>query len=201
MDSSPNPEPISCNCTGVPKVHPSGLKTSLRLYGLVRILGSSDIRTRASVEILCTPCGNGNAIQAFVSRLDAELVVRSMLNDGYRAIPLAQFDPSDVIQSHQGWLSVFLCCGFSSQIGSLRLAKGGLPCLGWFVHAQTDPWTPGKFLHWGEEVAQTLLNAYSSVGMLNYNAWLNQIDDYSNHAMESCTEVAWRTLKACNPAQ
>jgi len=201
MHSSPSTVPPSSSCTLAPAVHPSGLKTSLRLYGLVRILGSSDIPARAPVEILCTPCGNGNAIQAFVSRLDAELVARSMPTSGYRAIPLAQFDPTDVIHAHQGWLSVFLCCGLSSQRGSLCLANGGLPSLGWFVHAQTGPWTPGRFLHWGEEVAQTLLDAYRSVGMPNYNAWLNQLDDYSCHAMDDCTELAWQALKACSAPQ
>ncbi|MEF9674189.1 hypothetical protein QNM99_27075 [Pseudomonas sp. PCH446] len=53
----------------------------------------------------------------------------------------------------------------------------------------------------GEEVAQTLLDAYRSVDMPNYNAWLNQLDDYSAHAMDDCTELAWQALKACRPPQ
>lgn len=197
MDSSRTTTP-----TLAPVVqHPSGLKSSLRLYGLVRIVGCSDTPARAPVEILCTPCGKGNAVQAFVSRLDAELVARSMPTSGYRVVPLARFDPTDVIHAHQGWLSVFLCCGLSSQGGSLYLESGGLKSLGWFVHTQTGPWTPGRFLHWGEEVAQILLDAYRSVGMPHYNEWLNQLDDYSTYAMDNCVEIAWRALEDCSPTQ
>lgn len=177
--------------------HPSGLRTSLRLYGLIRVLGSSDIPSLASAEVLCTPCGSGSAIRAFVSRLDAELVARSMPASGYRTIPLAQFDPTEFIQAHQGWLSIFLCCGLSSQRGSLTMPNGSLPSLGWFIHAQTGPWASGRFLNWGEEVTQTLLNAYQNVDMPNYNAWLNQLDSYSDYAMENCTQLAWRALKEC----
>lgn len=39
--------PIPCACTLDTSLHPSGLKTSLRLYGLVRIIGFSD--TPASI--------------------------------------------------------------------------------------------------------------------------------------------------------
>ncbi len=201
MRSSPMDVPIPCACTPDTLLHPSGLKTSLRLYGLVRIVGFSDAPTSTPVEILCAASGKGKAIRAFVSRLDAELVARSMPGTGYRVIPLAQFDPTEFIQQHQGWLTVHITCGFTSQRGTLRLANGDLTSLGWFVYAQTGPWAPGRFLNWGEEVAQTLLDAYRSVDMPNYNAWLNQLDDYSAHAMDDCTELAWQALKACRPPQ
>ncbi|WP_338525014.1 hypothetical protein NUH87_04970 [Pseudomonas batumici] len=193
--------PIPCSCTLDTSFHPSGLKTSLRLYGLVRIVGFSDTPASTPVEILCAASGKGKAIRSFVSRLDAELVARSMPGTGYRVIPLAHFDPTGFIQEHQGWLTVHITCGLTSQRGTLRLANGDLPSLGWFVHAQTGPWAPGRFLHWGEEVAQTLLDAYRSVGMPNYNAWLNQLDDYSGHAMDDCAELAWQALEACSPPQ
>ncbi|PCR95106.1 hypothetical protein CP336_17165 [Pseudomonas fluorescens] len=49
----------------------SGLRASIRLFGLVRNLGSSDNPHRPPVDILCTinPLG-GKAIRAFVSCLD-----------------------------------------------------------------------------------------------------------------------------------
>jgi hypothetical protein len=107
--------------------------------------------------------------------------------------------PTGFIQQHQGWLTVHITCGFTSQRGTLRLANGDLPSLGWFIHAQTGPWSPERFIHWGEEVAEILLSAYRSVGMPNYNAWLNQLDEYSTQAMDDCVEIAWQTLLACHP--
>ncbi|MFJ2364783.1 hypothetical protein ACIPIN_13990 [Pseudomonas sp. NPDC087697] len=199
MRSSPMDVPIPCACTLDTSHHPRGLKSSLRLYGLVRIVGFSDTPGSTPVEILCAASGEGKAIRAFVSRLDAELVARSMPGAGYRVVPLAQFDPTGFIQQHQGWLTVHITCGFSSQRGTLRLADGDLPSLGWFIYAQTGPWSPGRFIHWGEEVAEILLSAYRSVGMPNYNAWLNQLDDYSTQAMDNCVEIAWQTLRACRP--
>ena len=199
MRSSPMDVPVPCACTLDTSHHPSGLKTSLRLYGLARILGFSDTPASTPVEILCATSGKGKAIRAFVSRLDAELVVRSMPGTGYHVVPLAQFDPTGFIQQHQGWLSVHITCGFSSQRGTLRLADGDLPSLGWFIHAQTRPWSPGRFINWGEEVAEILIDAYRGAGMPNYNAWLNQLDGYSIQAMDSCVEIAWQTLLACRP--
>jgi hypothetical protein len=191
--------PFPCEYTLDTSLHPSGLKTSLRLYGLVRIVGFGDIPASTPVEVLCAASGEGKAIRAFVSRLDAELVARSMPDSGYRVVPLAQFDPTGFIQQHQGWLTVHITCGFSSRRDTLRLADGDLPSLGWFIYAQTGPWSPGRFIHWGEEVAEILLSAYRSVGLPNYNAWLNQLDDYSTQAMDNCVEIAWQTLLACRP--
>ncbi|WP_237142957.1 MULTISPECIES: hypothetical protein [Pseudomonas] len=55
----------------------SGFWASMRLYGLVKNLGSTDVILQQSVEILCTvSCAGSKAIRALVSRLDAELVVR-----------------------------------------------------------------------------------------------------------------------------
>jgi len=191
--------PLSSACTLDTSNHPSGLNTSLRLYGLVRIVGFSDTPASTPVEILCAASGEGKAIRAFISRLDAELVAKSMPGTGYRVVPLAQFDPAGFIQQHQGWLTVYITCGFSSQRDTLRLADGDLPSLGWFIYAQTGPWSPGRFIHWGEEVAEILLSAYRSVGMPNYNAWLNQLDGYSIQAMDNCVEIAWQALLACRP--
>jgi hypothetical protein len=122
-----------------------------------------------------------------------------MPGTGYHVVPLAQFDPTGFIQQHQGWLTVHITCGFSSQHGTLRLANGDLPSLGWFIHVQTGPWSPGRFIHWGEEVAEILIDAFRSVGMPNYNAWLNQLDAYSIQAMDNCVEIAWQALLACRP--
>ncbi len=127
MRPAPMDVPIPCACTLDTSLHPSGLKTSLRLYGLVRIVGFCDTFASTPVEILCATSGKGKAIRAFVSRLDAELVARSMPDSGYRVVPLAQFDPTGFIQQHQGWLTVHITCGFASQCGTLRLANGDLP--------------------------------------------------------------------------
>jgi len=181
--------------------HPSGLRTSLRLYGLVRPTGFSDNPTLQPVDIFCTPCGAGRAIRAFASRLDAELVARTMPSSGYHVLPLAQLDPTDFISKHNGWLNVFLACGFGAEPNSPYLAGNDLQSLGWFVHANTGPWVAGRCLHWGEEVTQTLLDAYQSVGMPNYNTWLNQLDHFNPEAMDDCTFTAWQALKKLKPMQ
>ena len=47
----------------------SGLRATMRLYGLVKNLGSTDDRHRQPVDILCTlNRTGGKAIRAFVSR-------------------------------------------------------------------------------------------------------------------------------------
>lgn len=199
MRSSTMDGPSPCACTLDTEHHPSGLKSSLHLYGLVRIVGFSDTLVSTPVEILCAACGEGKAIRAFVSRLDAELVARSMSGTGYHVVPLAQFDPTEFIQQHQGWLTVHITCGFSSGRDTLRLEDGDLQSLGWFIYTQTGPWSPGRFIHWGEELSEILLIAYRSVGMPNYNAWLNQLDGYSIQAMDDCVEIAWQTLLASRP--
>jgi len=56
----------------------SGLRASIRLYGLVKKLGSSDNPNRQLVDILCTVNRlGGKAIRAFFSGLDAELMTPS----------------------------------------------------------------------------------------------------------------------------
>ncbi|WP_435037643.1 hypothetical protein [Pseudomonas neuropathica] len=73
----------------------SGLRASMRLYGLMKNSGSSDNPQRQPVDILCmTNRAGGSAIRAFVSRLDAELMRRSTGLADYRVIPLCTFDPT-----------------------------------------------------------------------------------------------------------
>jgi hypothetical protein len=79
----------------------------MRLYGLVKNLGSTDDLHRQSVVILCSlNHTGGKAIRAFVSRLDAELMTRSRGLEEYRVVPLRTFDPTPFIQEHQGWPSL-----------------------------------------------------------------------------------------------
>ena len=96
----------------------SGLRASMRLYGLVKNSGSTDNPQRQPVDILCmTNRTGGTAIRAFVSCLDAELMTRSAGLDGYRVIPLRTFDPTAFIDAHQGWLMLHICCGFVAPVG------------------------------------------------------------------------------------
>jgi len=91
----------------------SGLRASMRLYGLVKNSGCSDNPQRQPVDILCiVNRTGGKAIRAFVSRLDAELMTRSAGLGDYRVIALRQFEPNAFIDAHQGWLTLHICCGF-----------------------------------------------------------------------------------------
>jgi hypothetical protein len=75
----------------------------MRLYGLVKNLGSTDDLHRQSVDILCAlNHTSGKAIRAFVSRLDAKLMTRSRGLEEYRVVPLRTIDPNSFIQEHQG---------------------------------------------------------------------------------------------------
>ncbi|WP_081501237.1 hypothetical protein [Pseudomonas sp. GM50] len=188
--------PIPCACTLDTSHHPSGLKTSLRLYGLVRIVGFSDTPASTPVEILCAASGEGKAIRAFVSRLDAELVARSMPDSGYRVVPLAQFDPTGFIQQHQGWLTVHITCGFSSQRDTLRLADGDLPSLGWF--SPDSPLESRALYPLGRKSRRDITQCLPQRWYAQLQR-LNQLDDYSTLAMDNCVEIAWQTLLACRP--
>ncbi len=109
----------------------SGLRASMRLYGLVKNSGSSDNPQRQPVDILCmTNRTGGSAIRAFVSRLDAELMTRSAGLADYRVIPLRTFDPTAFIDAHQGWLTLHVCCGFVAPAGHSLLKDGGLMPMG-----------------------------------------------------------------------
>lgn len=68
----------------------SGLRASMRLYGLVKNSGCSDNPQRQPVDILCiVNRTGGKAIRAFVSRLDAELMTRSAGLGDYRVMRYA----------------------------------------------------------------------------------------------------------------
>lgn len=124
----------------------SGLRASIRLYGLVKNLGSSDNPNHQPVDILCTVNRMGcKAIRAFVSRLDAELMARSAGYDDYRVIPLRTFDPNGFIDVHQGWLSLHVCCGFVAPAGQSMFHQGVLSPMGWYVYSETGRWTAERY--------------------------------------------------------
>lgn len=149
----------------------SGLRSTMRLYGLVKNSGSSDNPQRQPVDILCmTNRTGGSAIRAFVSRLDAELMTRSAGLADYRVIPLRTFDPTAFIDAHQGWLTLHVCCGFVAPAGHSLLKDGGLMPMGWYVYSDIGQWTAQHHLDLGAQMAELLQSTYERNHLRNYNA-------------------------------
>ncbi|MBV4457292.1 hypothetical protein KVG96_04950 [Pseudomonas sp. COR58] len=174
----------------------SGLRASMRLYGLVKNLGSTDNPHRQAVDILCTVNRTGgNAIRAFVSRLDAELMARSAGLEGYRVIPLRTFDPNVFIGAHRGWLMLHVCCGFTAPSGQAMLHEGTLSPMGWYVYLEAGRWTDRHYLELGPQMAGLLQDTYRLHGLRHYNDWLNELDDATP------AELAWQADQAWQRAQ
>jgi len=173
----------------------SGLRATMRLYGLVKNLGSTDDLHRQSVDILCTlNHTSGKAIQAFVSRLDAELMTRSRGLEEYRVVPLRTIDPNSFIQEHQGWLALHVCCGFVAQTGQCLLNDGVLVPMGWYVYSDIGQWTSEHFIEFSPQMACLLQSTYDRIGLRNYNTLLNDLDNVSGAALRWQVDEAWQTL-------
>ncbi|WP_454846361.1 hypothetical protein [Pseudomonas farris] len=173
----------------------SGLRATMRLYGLVKNLGSTDDRHRQSVDILCTlNRAGGKAIRAFVSRLDAELMTRSRGLEEYRVIPLRMFDPNPFIQEHQGWLTLHVCCGFVALAGQSLLKDGTLLPMGWYVYSDIGQWTAERYIDFGPQMASLLQTSYDRIGLRDYNTVLNDLDSVSDADLKWQVAEAWQTL-------
>ncbi|EJM09359.1 hypothetical protein PMI21_05637 [Pseudomonas sp. GM18] len=173
----------------------SGLRATMRLYGLVKNLGSTDDRHRQSVDILCTlNRTGGKAIRAFVSRLDAELMTRSRGLEEYRVVPLRTFDPNQLIQDHQGWLTLHVCCGFVVLADQSLLNDGTLLPMGWYVYSDVGQWTAEHYIDFGPQMTSLLQTSYDRIGLRDYNAWLNDFDSVSDADLEWQVAEAWQTL-------
>lgn len=178
----------------------SGLRASIRLYGLVKNLGSSDNPNRQPVDILCTVNRmGGKAIRAFVSRLDAELMARSAGFDDYRVIPLRTFDPSEFIDAHQGWLTLHVCCGFVAPAGQSIFHQGVLSPMGWYVYSELGRWTTERYLDFGPQMAELLQTTYDQHRLTGYNTWLNQLDDATTAELNWFADEAWQQLQTLIP--
>lgn len=174
----------------------SGLRATMRLYGLVKNSGSSDNPQRQPVDILCTTNSTGGkAIRAFVSRLDAELMTRSAGLDDYRVIALRTFDPTAFIDAHQGWLTLHICCGFVAPAEHSLLKDGGLMPMGWYAYSEIGQWTAEHHLDLGAKMVDLLQSTYERNHLRNYNAWLNELDDASPAELAWQTDEAWRHLQ------
>ncbi|MGE8175472.1 hypothetical protein [Pseudomonas fluorescens] len=173
----------------------SGFRASMRLYGLVKNLGSTDVILQQSVEILCTVSRAGSkAIRAFVSRLDAELMVRTVGLNEYRVVPLSSFNPNLFIQEQQGWLALHVSCGFAVRAGLPLLSDGALLPMGWYAYSDIGQWTASHHLDFGPQMASLLQTAYERVGQRNYNAFLNELDSASHADLQWQVDEAWRAL-------
>lgn len=173
----------------------SCFKSTMCLYGLVKTEGPSDDPGRERVQVLCSPCTNGaTAIRAFVSRLDAELMARTLAKEEYRVISLSWFEPGQHILEHQGWLMMHVCCGFTARAGQLLSDNGHLVPIGWFIYSEIGSWAAEHYVDWGPEMAQLLQASYAAIGLPNYNAWLNELDNASAAEMRWQVDQAWRAL-------
>ncbi|UVM52080.1 hypothetical protein LOY38_08615 [Pseudomonas sp. B21-015] len=173
----------------------SGLRATMRLYGLVKNLGSTDDLHRQSVDILCTlDRAGGKAIRAFVSRLDAELMTRGRGLEEYRVVPLRTFDPNPFIQEHQGWLKLHVCCGFVVPADQSLLNDGMLSPMGWYVYSDIGQWTAKHYIDFGPQMASLLQTSYDRIGLRDYNAVLNDLDSASDADLKWQVAEAWQTL-------
>lgn len=173
----------------------SCFRSSITLYGLCKTQGHSDKAHRQHVQILCAPCVNGaQAIRAFVSRLDAELMAKIHARDGYQVIPLDCFDPTQPIQDHHGWLMMHICIGFTARANQLLNHNGQLMPLGWFVYVETGRWTSEHFIDWGPEMARLLQASYDSIGLPDYPAWLDELNNALETEKRWHVDQAWHTL-------
>lgn len=173
----------------------SGLRATMRLYGLVKNLGSTDDRHRQAVDILCTlNRAGGKAIRAFVSRLDAELMRRSHGLEAYRVIPLRTFDPNPFIQEHQGWLTLHVCCGFVAPADQSLLNDGTLSPMGWYVYSDIGQWTAERYIDFGPQMARLLQTSYDRIGLRDYNTVLNDLDSVSDADLKWQVAEVWQTL-------
>jgi hypothetical protein len=174
----------------------SGLRASMRLYGLVKNTGASDDPKRQAVDILCmTQRSGGLAIRAFVSRLDAELMARSSGLGEYRVVALKTFDPAAIIDAHQGWLMLHICCGFVALAGHSLLNNGALIPMGWYAYSEVGRWTSGHHLDLGVQMDELLQSTYVRNHLRNYNAWLNELDDATPADLKWQADEAWRAVQ------
>lgn len=174
----------------------SGLRASIRLYGLVKNSGFTDNPQRQPVDILCMVNRlGGKAIRAFVSRLDAELMTRSAGLHDYRVIPLRNFEPKTFIDAHQGWLTLHISCGFVAQAGHSLLKDGALMPMGWYVYSEIGQWKAEHHLDLGTQMAELLQSTYELNRLRNYNAWLNELDDATPAELTWHVDEAWQHLQ------
>ncbi|OEC59304.1 hypothetical protein [Pseudomonas sp. ENNP23] len=168
-------------------MHGPTFTSSIRLYGLF----SDDLNDSAN-DLLVTHDDSGHsAIRAFVSRLDAEIVLNACGAQGYHARLLSQcFDPNAYLRAHQGWLRLHICYGFAAhQYNLLEMNEWFVP-VGRLAQVHIGKWTAAHYLSWGQELTQLLQTCYEQAGLRNYNAQLNEWDD------ASASEIRWQANEA-----
>jgi hypothetical protein len=168
-------------------LHPPTFKSSIRLYGLVK----DGIGGQPSLAFCVQGVNGSKAIQAFVSRLDAEIVARTCSLGDYQVRLLSEFfDPNPYLPDHQGWLAMHICCGFAAHRKHLLEADGQLVPMGWFTYAHVDEWKAEHYLDWGEQLPRQLQTVYDRAGLHDYNALLNELDG------ACAAEMLWHTDEA-----
>ncbi|WPO48074.1 hypothetical protein [Pseudomonas sp. S1Bt23] len=163
-----------------------GLRSSIRLYGLVTVTGIHDQPALDPVQISCVGDLDAPTVRVFISRLDAEIYLRASHLRNYRVVPLRSFDPSQLLNQANGWLKLNICLGFAAQddcllsIDQQEVIPVGLTA--WTRPVLDDQ---GYYLQWSDtELPEYLLSAYKSVGAPDYNRQLNELDDWAPAAME-----------------
>lgn len=163
-----------------------GLRSSIRLYGLVTVTGIHDQLALDLVQISCVGDPDAPTVRVFISRLDAEIYLRSSHLRHYRVVPLRLFDPSQLLKHADGWLRLNICLGFAAQDDYL-LSTDQQEMIPVGLTAWTRPVLDdqGYYLQWSDtELPEYLLSAYKSVGVPDYNRQLNELDDWAPAAME-----------------
>lgn len=157
-----------------------GLRSSIRLYGLVTVTGIHDQPALDPVQISCVGDLDAPTVRVFISRLDAEIYLRASHLRNYRVVPLRSFDPSQLLNQANGWLKLNICLGFAAQDDCL-LSIDQQEVIPVGLTAWTRPVLDyqGYYLQWSDtELPEYLLSAYKSVGAPDYNRQLNELDDW-----------------------
>lgn len=170
-------------------LRPSTFKSSIRLYGLLK-----NVRGAQAGLALTTRNSQGHpAVQAFVSRLDAEIMARTCGDDDLQVRPLSQFfDPDSFLAANRGWLTLHIGCGFAAHTDRLIETDKRLRPMGWFIHADIGKWTPDHYVCWGEQLSRQLQATYDAAGLHHYNSLLNELDDAPAY------DLQWHTTEALN---
>ncbi|MCP1518039.1 hypothetical protein J2Y74_002349 [Pseudomonas migulae] len=167
----------------------STFKSSIRLYGLVKNVSGA----QAGLA-LTTKGPNGHpAVQTFVSRLDAELMLCTCGDEDLQVRLLSQFfDPNPFLAANRGWLTLHIGSGFAANTDRLIKTDERLQPMGWIVHADIGMWTPGHYLYWGEQLSRQLQATYDAAGLHHYNTQLNELDE------ASAQDIRWNATEALN---
>jgi len=172
------------------------LCSSLALWVLVEDFPCPD--NPHGVRFGCTKLNGVKGILLYVSPLDAVISCRGFNSKGgkFEVCPFEAVDPRRFILNHDGWLSLYLCCGFVAQGGKLVLDECASPSeLIYPLHHQFKPEDIEEHIHleFGESVTGWLDRVQRAVGLPDYPSLVYEL---SRSSMPELDLTASRALQA-----